>query len=262
MTNKHGEWIWFELLTSDPDAAQAFYRPVLGWEVVPSDMPDIDYRLLRAGNQEVGGLMKMPDGMEGGPTWLGYVGVDDVDASAAAMGQAGGAVHMPPTTMEGVGRMAMLADPQGTPFYVMRGASAEPSLAFARCDKPQGDPKAVGHAVWCELSAPDPDGALGFYREAFGWRQEGAMPMGELGEYRFLQDSAGGGFGAMMRVPPGGASGWLFYFHVPDIDGAARAVGDGGGTVLQGPIEIPGGAYSLVAGDPQGARFGLVGPRA
>lgn len=261
MTNKHGEWVWFELLASDPDAAQAFYRPILGWDVVPSGTPGMDYRLLRAGGQEVGGLMKMPDGVESGPTWLGYVGVDDVDASAAAIERAGGTVHMPPTTMEGVGRMAMVADPQGIPFYVMRGASDEPSPAFARCDKPDFDPTAVGHAVWCELSAPDPDAAIGFYREAFNWSQEGAIPMGDLGDYRFLQDSGGGGFGAVMRVPPGGAAGWMFYFHVPDIDRAARAVADGGGKVLQEPIEIPGGSYSLEASDPQGARFGLVGPR-
>ena len=261
MTNQHGEWVWFELLTSDPDAAQAFYGGVIGWKASDSGTPDMDYRLLHAGDQEVGGLMKMPGDMEPGPAWLGYVGVDDVDASAAAIEKAGGAVHMPPTTLEGVGRMAMLADPQGIPFYVMRGHSPEPSLAFARCDGSEADAMAVGHAVWCELSAPDPDAAIDFYRQAFNWRQEGAMPMGELGDYRFLQ-SAAGGFGAAMRTPSAGADGWLFYFHVPDIDRAERAVRNGGGSVLQEPTEIPGGAFSLVARDPQGAHFGLVGPRA
>lgn len=260
MTNKHGEWIWFELLTREPDAAQAFYAGILGWQVEPSGMPDMDYRLLRIGGQEVGGLLRMPAGMEPGPTWLGYIGVDDVDAAAEAIVGAGGKVHMPPTTMDGVGRMAMLTDPQGVAFYVMRGASDEPSRAFTHCTG-AGDAGAVGHTVWCELYAPDPDAAVAFYRQAFNWTQQGAMPMGELGEYRFLQDAVGG-FGAVMRTPPGSASGWQFYFHVPDIDAAVRAINAGGGSVLQGPDEIPGGAFSISARDPQGARFGLVGPRA
>src|SRR5690625_4135614 len=130
MRNPHGEWIWFELLTSDPDAAQAFYGNVVGWTIEASGMPDMDYRILHAGNGQTGGLMKMPAGMEPGPTWLGYIGVDDVDESANAIANAGGAIHMPPTSLPGVGRMAMVTDPQGAAFYVMRGDSPEPSTAF------------------------------------------------------------------------------------------------------------------------------------
>ncbi|MET0742379.1 MAG: VOC family protein, partial [Microvirga sp.] len=68
--------------------------------------------------------------------------------------------------------------------------------------------------------------------------------------------------GAILRwlpLVPGAA--WTFYLGVEDIDRAADAARAGGGTILQGPIEIPGGEYSLTAIDPQGAVFGLVGPR-
>ena len=255
MTNKHGEWVWFELLTPDPDAAQSFYADVVGWTAKSSGMPDMDYRLLSASDGEVAGLMKQPDGMGDGPVWLGYIGVDDVDASVKAIESAGGGTHMPATTMPGVGRMAMVADPQGVAFYVMRGESDQPSTAFK-----QSGEDSVGHVVWCELSAPDPDKALEFYRNAFHWGQEGGMPMGELGEYRFLQ-AGDVGFGALMGVMPGGAPGWQFYFHVPDIDAGADAIRSGGGTIVQEPMEIPGGDHALVARDPQGAGFGLVGPR-
>jgi predicted enzyme related to lactoylglutathione lyase len=255
MTNKHGEWVWFELLTTDPDAAQSFYGDVVGWNAKSSGMPGMDYRLLSAGDGEVAGLMKMPDGMGNGPTWLGYIGVDDVDDSVARIERAGGTTHMAATTMPGVGRMAMVADPQGVSFYVMRGEGDAPSTAFSEPGE-----RSIGHVVWCELSAPDPDKALAFYREQFGWGQEGGMPMGELGEYRFLQ-AGDVGFGALMGVVPGGAPGWQFYFHVPDIDAAAERIGSGGGTVVQEAMEIPGGDYALVARDPQGAGFGLVGPR-
>lgn len=258
MTNPHGEWTWFELSTSDPDAAQGFYREVVGWTAADSGTPGMDYRLLSAADGEVAGLMPLPEGMTE-PGWTGYIGVDDVDASANAIEAAGGTVHMPPATLPGVGRMSMLTDPQGVAFYVMRGESAQAGTAFRQC-REFADTGSIGHAVWCELSAPDPDAALDFYRGVFGWRQEGGIPMGELGEYRFLQ-AGETGFGAVMGLALGDGKGWLFYFHVPDIDAAAKQVGESGGTVVHGPMEIPGGGWSLAARDPQGAHFGLVGPR-
>ena len=260
MANKHGEWIWFELWSSDPDAAQAFYGDLLGWSAADSGSPDMDYRLLSTTNGEIAGLMSLPEEARAdGPAWLGYVGVDNVDDSAKAIEDAGGAIHMPPTTLAGIGRMSMVADPQGITFYVMRGESAESSTAFRQC-RQFADTQSLGHAVWCELSSPDPDAAIDFYGRVFGWRKEGGMPMGELGEYGFWQ-AGDVGFGAVMGLVAEGRKGWLFYFHVADIDQAARKIRDAGGTILQEPMEVPGGAYSLAALDPQGAAFGLVGLR-
>ncbi|WP_431283372.1 VOC family protein [Humitalea sp. 24SJ18S-53] len=255
MPNAQGEFIWFELLTTEPDAAQAFYSDVMGWTVASAGMEGMDYRIITAPDgQQVGGLMKMPDGMAGGPTWLGYVGVDDVDRSVAGITAAGGAVLMPAMSIPDVGRIAMVADPHGVPFYVMRGASDARSNAFM-----QGD-ASVGHCVWAELSSPDPAAAITFYGDMFGWRQKGAMPMGPLGDYQFLH--AGEiNLGAVMPVVPGGAKAWQYYFHVPDIDDAASRLAAGGGMILQEPMAIPGGGFSLVAQDPQGARVGLVGKR-
>ncbi|WP_300973543.1 VOC family protein [Sphingomonas sp. LHG3406-1] len=254
MANPPGDLIWFELLTSDPDAAQDFYARVAGWTIADSGMEGMDYRILNAPDGSIGGLMKMPDG-GGAPVWLGYVGVDDVDRSVERMTAAGATSRMPAMTIEGVGRMAMLADPHGATLYVMRGDSEETSTAFRMA------PDSFGHVVWAELTSPDPAASKRFYAEAFGWRQEGAMPMGPLGDYEFLHN-ASGGLGALMPASvPGSVPGWLYYFHVPDIDAAAEQVRSGGGSVVQEPQEIPGGDYSLVGLDPQGARFGLVGPR-
>jgi predicted enzyme related to lactoylglutathione lyase len=255
MPNSHGEHIWFELLTADPDAAERFYAEVIGWAVAPSGIPGMDYRIISAPDgKHVAGLMQMPEAMPGGPLWLGYVGVDDVDRSVAAIEAAGGAVRMPPMTIEGVGRMAMVADRHGIPFYVMRGASDGRSDAF---DQGEG---AMGHCVWAELASPEPAAAIVFYGDTLGWRQEGSVPLGALGDYQFLH--AGElRFGAVMRAAPGGAAGWQYYFQVPDIDAALGRLQAVGGTVLHGPSEIPGGAFSVVASDLQGARFGLVGKR-
>ena len=261
MTNPHGEHIWYELLTTDPDAAQAFYRDIIGWSVEDSGMSDMDYRLLGAPDGAgVAGLMKLPDGVETGPVWLGYVGVDDVDASVARITAGGGSVLMPAATMDGVGRMALVADPHGAAFYVMRGASDEESQAFRQSTPDSGD-ASLGHGVWNELAAPDAASALAFYHDQFGWTQDGAMPMGDLGDYRFLKGPRAV-VGAVMDAPPGVPAGWSYYFHVRDIDAALAGTRARGGQVLQDAIEIPGGSFSAMIADPQGARIGLVGERA
>ena len=255
--NPHGSFIWYELLTSDPDAAALFYSDVVGWTAAGAGQSGVDYRIFSADGVGVAGHMKLPQGaVDAGmrPVWLGYIGVDDVDRTVDGITRAGGAVHMPAMDMEGVGRMAMVADPQGIGFYVMRGASDEPSTAFDAAMKP-------GHCCWNELATTDPDAALAFYTSRFGWEKGDAMPMGELGEYRFINHN-GGMIGAVMRNPADGPPPlWHFYFYVPDIDQAAAKVDAGGGKVHQGPHEIPGGDFMIVATDPQGALFGAVGPR-
>ena len=256
MSNPHGTPIWYELITADPDAAQAFYEEVVGWSAVPFANDTLvdagGYTVFNAPDGEgVAGLMKAP---EPGPRpgWYGYIGVDDVDAAADKIAAAGGAVHMPPTTMEGVGRMAMVADPQGVTFYVMKGSSPEESTAFKRM--------APGHGEWNELQTSDDSAALAFYADQFGWAKDGAMPMGEMGDYSFLSHD-GGMIGAVMKAPPGVTPGWNYFFRVGSIEEAKRRIEAGGGATVQGPMEVPGGDWVIYATDPQGAAFGVVGTK-
>jgi len=257
MSNPHGTPIWYELITSDPDAAQAFYTQVIGWSAgafggAAVDGPD-DYRILSAADgQGIGGLMRTPAGAPPEPRWSGYICVDDVDAAVGKVMAAAGSTLMPATTLEGVGRFALVADPQGVPFYLMRGASPEASHAF--------DPKVEGHCTWHELMTSDDQAALAFYGDQFGWNKAGAMPMGEMGDYSFLAHGDVT-IGAVMRAPPGERSGWQYYFRVGDIDAAHARVQEAGGTVHMGPHEVPGGDWIVVASDPQGAHFGLVGAK-
>lgn len=259
MSNPTGTPIWFEYLGTDLDAATRFYADVVGWTVADSGMGDatgMTYLIAAAPDGDaVAGLMAnpMPDAP---PTWLVYFGVEDVDATVEALTAAGASVHMPATTMEGVGRMAMLADPQGAPFYVMRGASDEDSRAFL--DHRKGD--VTGHGVWIELAAPDDKAAIAFYTAQLGLTQQGAMPMGPLGEYSFIQ-AGDTGIGAIMPVVMDARPGWQVYFGADDIDAAVARLKAAGGTLVQGPDEIPGGNYAVVAEDHAGARFGFSGPR-
>ena len=257
-----GSFIWYELMTPDPDGAKAFYDAVVGWNIEAQSQFPNGYRMIgRSDGKMAGGVLPLNSEMKqhgARPTWLGYIYVPDVDASVAAIERAGGKALMPPFDIPNVGRVAMVADPSGAPFYIMKPTPPEnepeaKSDVFS-VDQPQ-------RVRWNELSSADDEGAVSFYTRQLGWAQEGAMPMGEMGDYRFISAN-GVRIGAIMRKPPQRpVSTWTFYIGVDDIDRAADAVTAGGGQILFGPMEIPGGEYSLNGMDPQGAAFGLVGPR-
>ena len=258
----HGHLIWYELMTPDAEASKSFYDSVVGWQIGDPVDEYQGYRMIgRSDGGFAGGVLPLTDEMQqhgARPAWLGYVGVDDTDAAVASIEQAGGKTLMPPTDISNVGRIAMVADPQGAPFYVMKpippqGQEKQQSDVFS-VEQPQ-------HVRWNELATSDPDGALDFYRGQFGWGQEGDMDMGEMGKYRFIQ-SHGTNIGAVMRKPPQlPVSMWTYYIGVDDVDRAVEAIKAGGGQVINGPMEIPGGEFAVNAIDPQGASFGLVGPR-
>ncbi len=253
MPNSDGDHVWYELLTTDPDAASDFYTDVVKWKVRGSGMPGMDYRLLSAADADIAGLMKMPSGAPMQPGWLGYVGVAVVDAKAKQIEKLGGSIHMQPQDIPNVGRFAMVADPQGAVFYVMRGESPTPSTAFK--------PMTEGHCGWNELVTSDQNAALDFYGGLFGWEKGDAMPMGDLGDYRFIQRN-GEMIGAMMNRPPEAPRAmWNYYFRVSGIDAAADRIRARGGTVTFGPTEVPGGDWVVNAVDPQGVRLGLVGSK-
>lgn len=258
MSNAHGSFIWYELLTKDAGKAKAFYDSVCGWNIDAEPAPGgMDYRMINAGDGQAGGVMQLnADMIAGGakPVWLGYLGVDDVDASVAAVVAEGGQVHLPAFDIPDVGRLAMVTDPQGIPFYVMRGASPESSTAYQRTG--------FGHVAWNELLTTDDAAALAFYAKLFAIEKVGSMPMGEMGEYSFIAngDSKGEAIGAVMKAQPGTPAGWGFYFRVPDITEAQAKVEAGGGKVIWGPHEVPGGEWVINIVDPEGVTCGFVSP--
>ncbi len=259
MTNAQGDFIWYELMTTDLNAARSFYEPVAHQRLDErgEELPaGGEYRMVVGNAGLAGGALGLTPAMrESGarPAWFGYVAVQDVDRVVSRAGELGGSALMPPFELAGVGRMAMLADPHGAAFYVLRGASEETSEVH------QPDMK-VGHIAWHELTSPDPEAAFEFYSTLFGWTKGEALQMGEMGTYQFF-DQNGRSIGGMWPAMEGQPASWLFYTAVADIDEAARAIAAKGGALVDEPTQIPGGAYSLMARDPQGAQFGLVGPR-
>jgi uncharacterized protein len=254
MANNHGDFVWYELMTTDADAATTFYGAVLGWKIGKPASDGFDYREIQAEDDAyIGGILALTPEMQGCPPgWVGYIAVDNVDASVSSIEKAGGRLCMPARDLEGVGRFAMVADPQGVQFYVMTSVMAEPSEAFA------GDRPRPGHCAWNELATTDQGAAMAFYTSQFGWAKEGEMDMGQMGIYEFLRH--GSIIGAMMTKPAElPVAAWTYYFRVADIDSAVGRVKSSGGQVMHGPQEVPGGDWIINAMDPQGAMFALVG---
>lgn len=254
MVNPHGSFIWYELMTTDPGGAKRFYGDVVGWTIGdPVPASDVEYRMIGTTDDYAGGVLTLTKEMcDGGARliWLGYLGVDDVDAAVAKAVAAGAKVQIEPFDAPGVGRIAMIHDPQGVPIYLMRGTTDDDSTAYQR--------KGMGHVAWNELMTSDREAALDFYGSHFGYVKAGAMDMGpEMGEYSFISHD-GETVGAIMKASPEAPIAWQFYFRVPDVDDAADKVKAGGGQVLFGPMDVPTGERVLVGVDPQGASFGLV----
>jgi hypothetical protein len=255
MTDGKPEFMWYELMTSDQDAAEAFYRAVVGWNMADAGQAGMRYTILSAGDRGMGGLMALPaEACEAGarPGWLGYVGVPDTDAAANHIVATGGAIHRGPDDIPDVGRFAVVADPGGAVFMLL--------TPLPRADAPPpAAPTTPGLVSWHELySSIGQEAAFAFYSDQFGWETADLMDMGEMGQYRIF-GSGGAAMGGMMDKPPQApGSVWNFYVNVDGIDAAVERIRGNGGQVLMGPHEVPGGSWIVQATDPQGAAFALV----
>jgi predicted enzyme related to lactoylglutathione lyase len=256
MIATQGRFVWYELMTTDIEAARAFYADVVGWGTEDASSSEMAYTLFTTGGGSVSGVMGLSaDARRRGakPSWIGYVGTDDVDDTTERLESLGGSVHVPPSDIPEVSRFSVAADPQkamvGLLTWLKPGLGQPAEL---------GTPGRVG---WYELLAADCDKALAFYGELFGWQRADTVDLGEMGTYRLF--SAGGQpIGGMvtksLRIA---APFWLYYFNVADLEAAAKRVKAAGGRILVGPMEGPGGYWIVQCMDPQGAMFALMGPR-
>lgn len=250
------KFFWYELMTPDAAASRDFYGHVVGWTFADMQGGDTPYVIISAGDRPVGGMLTLTDDMKAGgarPAWLGYIHVADVDAKVAAIQAAGGQVHLPPRDLPDVGRIAMVTDPGGAPFYLMT-----PKPPEGQGDMPPIAPTTVGAFSWHELYAGQgQQAAFDFYAAEFGWESLMEMDMGPMGKYRLWGEN-GVQLGGMMDKPgniPG--SFWGFYVTVDGIEAAIARLKEKGGQLMNGPMEVPGGSWIAQATDPQGAPFNL-----
>lgn len=238
-----GRFVWHELMTSNPDAAAAFYGKVIGWKT--KGWPeDPSYRMWTTKDIAVGGLMALPDQAKlagAPPHWMSYIGVPDVDAAVRQATGLGAKTHVPPQDVPNAGRFAVLADPQGAMFAVY--------ASF----QPQPEPPELGSFSWHELATTDYQAAWKFYRTLFGWEQISSFDMGPAGTYVIFGLGGvqlGGIYNKPLEVP---MPNWLPYVRVAKADDTGTAATRAGGRVINGPMEVPGGDRIVNFLDPQGA---------
>ena len=259
MGRLQGSWVWYELITPNPEGAKAFYEAVVGWSMITGHGDNTNYGFIsNSDGGMTGGMLRlsaeMPDN-GARPGWLGYIGVDDVDASAAAVTAAGGKVLMVPFDVPMAGRVAMVADCCGAPFYVMTPnppPGGGESTAFTRFDR-------LGRCSWNELMATNGETAVAFYTALFGWSLPEPMDMGPMGKYHFIEHDAVPIGAIMTKMPSDPVPHWNHYFRVASIEIAQAAVKSNGGQVINGPMQVPGDEWIIQGIDPQGTRFALVG---
>ncbi len=255
MVSSHGRFVWYELLTTDMKAAKTFYASVMGWSVRDASAPGSRYSLFTIGDSPVAGLMSAPGDARtagAGPQWIGYVGVDDVDAAVDRLTQLGGAVYLPPTDVPNISRFAVVADPQMAAFALVKGRkSGEAQLAKL------GERGRVG---WHELFSIDWEKAFSFYGELFDWRKAESHldPMGTYQLFSAAGETIGGMFTKPAALP---LPFWLYYFSIHDVQAAAKRVEAGGGQIVYGPTQAPGGAVIVHCADQEGALFALLDRR-
>jgi uncharacterized protein len=251
-----GRPMWYELMTTDMKAAEAFYTTVVGWTLTPFQGSPQPYTMFnRPGDVPVAGVMTRPEGMNAPPFWAMYVAVPQLEEAATHIKRLGGNECSPVIDVPTVGRMQMMTDPQAAAFYIYQPA---------RNDQRPEAAAEVGEASWLELMTTDAPSALKFYSEVFGWQPSEALDMGPIGKYHMF-NRPHGMIGGMMNKPPEMAHvppNWQIYFRVPDITAATGRIKAHGGQILNGPMEVPGGDWIVNAMDPQGAAFSLHARRA
>jgi uncharacterized protein len=236
-----GTFVWHEQVSSDPKQAQDFYTNLFGWDTELFKPGEVDYTMISSGGSTHGGFSKA---MEGAPPphWLGHIRVENLDETIEKAKAAGGKLAAGPFDMSEVGRMGIIADPQG---------------AFVGAYQPHGEGSdSAGVFVWDELGTTDADGAQRFYEDVFGWTTK---DMGEdFGGYRIFHHGKDQVGGLMKNQDPSIPAAWTPYVGVDDPDGCCKKATELGATVMVEPMDVPTVGRFAILRDPQGAAFGII----
>jgi predicted enzyme related to lactoylglutathione lyase len=254
MGDSGGRFVWYELATTDVEAAKAFYSAVVGWRTEETSAGPAGYTLFIAGNTPVAGLTKLPEAVRDRilAQWSGYIGVEDVDAAAARVKQLGGTVYIPPTDLPNASRLSIIADPQMAMLALVKGPERGQAETLP--------PGMAGRVTWHELWTSGLEEAFAFYNAVFGWKKKDVRsgPEGTYQNFAIGPETAGG-----MTIKPADwpRALWFYYINVAGVDAAAERVRSHGGKVLYGPTTVPGGARVVHCRDSQGVPFALMDTR-
>ena len=247
-----GKFIFSELVTPDLGRSEAFYGALFGWTFRSIPVEGARYAEAMSGSTDVGSLIErsLPPGSAHRPDWLAFASAPDPDHAASLATDNGGKVLFAPRDVPGLGRLAVLADPYGAVFAVIRSASGDP----ADIETADGD------WIWSSLITPDPGRDATFYRTLFGYDIYD-VPGSTFGRHLVV---ASGGYAraSINPMPPGVPAGakarWVRYVRVADAGAVAEKAESLGGRVLVQPHPDRDGGTVAVLADPDGAVFGVL----
>jgi len=243
-----GKFVWFDLATEDPAAARAFYGAVFGWSFRDVAEAPGSYTLIANDSGKVGGLLRhaRPAGAMVGARWLALISVPDVARAAQLARERGGSVVTEPHPVAGRGTLAVLRDPQGAVFGVLKADGGDPP----------DTPVEQGDVFWLDLFTADPAQAAAFYAALGGYD----VDVGEVaGRPRTLLSNHGIARAGIARIEPSKTRPqWLPYILVDDVPATLDRVRRAGGRVVLPPrAGLLEGNVAVIA-DPQGGTLGIV----
>jgi len=236
-----GMFCWIELATKDAAASKTFYTSLFGWTAKDMPIPDGVYTMWQKNGHDLGAMYQSKDIP---PNWASYISVENADDSAKKAESLGAKILAPPFDVMDIGRMAVIADPQGASFCIW-----QPKKHIGATIRDE-----TNTLCWNELMTSDVDAARAFYKGLFGWNLElspqyteihvGPVPVG--GMMQITPD--------MMGTPPN----WAPYFSVDDCDAMVDKAKSLGAQVYVPPTDIPNVGRFAVLADTQGATFNVI----
>jgi predicted enzyme related to lactoylglutathione lyase len=244
--------VWVDLSSSDAEGSRTFYSQLFGWTADVNPDPQYGgYSIATLDGNAVAGIGPRQD-ENAVSAWAVYIGSDDVEELGRRVSAAGGGV-VASFEIPGQGKMAVCRDSAGAFICGWQPGNMQ---GF-------GTTGAPGTFAWAELAARGLNGALDFYRTAFGWTtKQSEMPEGAppYVEFQLNGESIAGAMEMMPEVPEFVPSYWMPYFGSADVDATHRRALELGAQEMAAPMDFPGGRFSIVR-DPQGAMFGIVSIR-
>jgi predicted enzyme related to lactoylglutathione lyase len=238
-----GKFVWYDLLTDDLPAAERFYSELFGWDFTSYDEDSVYFVITHQG-RAIGGaavIQRLETELRAS-RWLSLMSVPDVDGAVDLVSSEGGTVHMEPDDFPGRGRLALVADPQGAMFVLMRALGGDPADEELEDDV----------WMWTELWAHDVDAAFEFYEKLVGYGRDVVDLPGDR-DYQVLTSEGRPRAGIIYLPWEEVTSNWLPYVKVADPAAIAGRVKGLGGMVILAPDEnLRAGSVAVIA-DPSGA---------
>lgn len=249
MSETLGRFVWHDLMTTDAQKSLEFYTQLFPeWDVEDVNVGAAGtYHMIHAGGLKLGGIVAIPEDAGIPSHWIGYVEVEDCDATVERVREAAGALIVPPHSAPGVGRFAVIADPVG--------AMVKPFQVENEVERPSRPTS--GQFAYDECLSSNVPATQQFYQSVFGWSVS-ELPMEGMGTYTMFrlneQDVAGC---LAMPAEAEGNPAWLTYLYAEDIDERAARAESLGAQTLVPPQDIPGVGRFTVMADSCNAFFAM-----